>query len=195
MPAENVKAPRENRSDRGGESRGENRERRSRKPFVKEEKLYEERVVHVGRVVKVVKGGKRPSFAAIVVIGDRKGNVGFGSGKASEVPDAIKKGIEDAKKHMFKINISGTTVPHEALGTFGAAKVLVRPAVEGTGVIAGGAVRAVLELAGVQDVLSKSLGSNAPINMVRATMDALLSMKTVDQVAAARGLTAGEVLK
>lgn len=190
MPAENVKAP------RGNSDRGDSRDRRnSRKPFVKEEKLFEEKVVHIGRVTKVVKGGKRFSFAALVVIGDRKGNVGFGAGKASEVPDAIKKGIEDAKKHMFKINISGTTVPHEALGTYGAAKVFVRPAVEGTGVIAGGAVRAVLELAGVQDVLSKSLGSNSPINMVRATMDALLSMKTIEQVAAIRGLTTGEVLK
>lgn len=187
MQADNVKGNRENH--------GDNKERRSRKPFVKEEKLYEEKVVHIGRVTKVVKGGKRFSFAALVVIGDRKGNVGFGSGKASEVPDAIKKGIEDAKKNMFKINIAGTTVPHECLGTYGAAKVFVRPAVEGTGVIAGGAVRAILELAGVQDVLSKSLGSNSPINMVRATMAALTSMKTVEQVAAARGLTTEEVWK
>jgi small subunit ribosomal protein S5 len=189
MQADNVKAPRENRG-------GENRERRSsRKPFVKEEKLFEEKVVHIGRVTKVVKGGKRMSFAALVVIGDRKGNVGFGNGKASEVPDAIKKGIEDAKKNMFKVNLSGTTIPHEALGTFGAAKVFVRPAVEGTGVIAGGAIRAVLELSGIQDVLSKSLGSTSPINMVRATMDALLSMRTIEQVAASRGIAAGEVLK
>jgi small subunit ribosomal protein S5 len=173
----------------------DNKEHRSRKPFVKEEKLFEEKVVHIGRVTKVVKGGKRFSFAALVVIGDRKGNVGFGSGKASEVPDAIKKGIEDAKKNMFKISISGTTVPHECLGVFGAAKVFVRPAVEGTGVIAGGAVRAVLELAGVQDVLSKSLGSNSPINVVRATMAALTSMKTVDEIAESRGLKPEEVWK
>jgi len=184
MPADNVRGNRDNKDRRS-----------SRKPFVKEEKLFEEKVVHIGRVTKVVKGGKRFSFAASVVIGDRKGNVGFGSGKASEVPDAIKKGIEDAKKNMFKVNLSGTTVPHECLGTYGAAKVFVRPAVEGTGVIAGGAVRAVLELSGVQDVLSKSLGSNSPINVVRATMAALLSMKTVDQVAAARGMTPEEVLK
>lgn len=184
MPADNVRGNRDNKDRRS-----------SRKPFVKEEKLFEEKVVHIGRVTKVVKGGKRFSFAALVVIGDRKGNVGFGSGKANEVPDAIKKGIEDAKKNMFKVNLSGTTVPHECLGTYGAAKVFVRPAVEGTGVIAGGAVRAVLELSGVQDVLSKSLGSNSPINVVRATMAALLSMKTVDQVAASRGMTPEEVLK
>jgi small subunit ribosomal protein S5 len=173
----------------------DNKERRSRKPYVKEEKLFEEKVVHIGRVTKVVKGGKRFSFAALVVIGDRKGNVGFGSGKASEVPDAIKKGIEDAKKNMVKISISGTTVPHECLGVFGAAKVFIRPAVEGTGVIAGGAVRAVLELAGVQDVLSKSLGSNSPINVVRATMAALTSMKTVEEIAESRGLKPEEVWK
>jgi small subunit ribosomal protein S5 len=184
MQADNVRGTRDNKDRRS-----------SRKPMVKEEKLFEEKVVHIGRVTKVVKGGKRFSFAALVVIGDRKGNVGFGSGKASEVPDAIKKGIEDAKKHMFRINISGTTVPHSCLGTYGAAKVFVRPAVEGTGCIAGGAVRAVLELAGVQDVLSKSLGSNSPINMVRATMAALLEMKTIDQIAASRGLTAEEVWK
>jgi small subunit ribosomal protein S5 len=183
MQADNVRGNRDNKDRRS-----------SRKPM-KEEKEFEEKVVHIGRVTKVVKGGKRFSFAALVVIGDRKGNVGFGSGKASEVPDAIKKGIEDAKKHMFRINISGTTVPHSCLGTYGAAKVFVRPAVEGTGIIAGGAVRAVLELAGVQDVLSKSLGSNSPINMVRATMAALTTMRTVDQVAASRGLKPEEVLK
>jgi len=173
---------------------------REKKPFrgprpKKEEKLYDEKVVSIGRVTKVVKGGKRFNFAAIVVIGDRKGTVGFGSGKASEVPDAIKKGIEDAKKNLVKINLNGTTIPHDALGHFGAAKVFMRPAVEGTGVIAGGAIRAVFELAGVQDVLSKSLGSNAPINMVRATMDGLNSMRNLDQVATTRGLKSEEVLK
>lgn len=161
----------------------------------KEEKLYEEKVVSIGRVTKVVKGGRRFSFAALVVVGDRNGNVGFGSGKASEVPDAIKKGIEDAKKNIVKIPMNGTTVPHDALGKFGAAKVFIRPAVEGTGIIAGGPVRAVLELAGVQDVLSKSLGSNSPINMVRATMAGLLSMRNVETVAQTRGKTSEEVLK
>ncbi|OHE40188.1 MAG: 30S ribosomal protein S5 [Tenericutes bacterium GWF2_57_13] len=157
--------------------------------------MYDEKVVSIGRVTKVVKGGKRFSFAAIVVIGDRKGTIGFGAGKASEVPDAIKKGIEDAKKNLVKINLSGTTIPHEALGHYGAAKVFMRPAVEGTGVIAGGAVRAVFELSGVQDVLSKSLGSNSPINMVRATMDGLNSMRSVEQIATTRGLKSEEVLK
>ncbi len=184
MPTENTreKDAREKRPFRGSKPR-------------KEEKLFDEKVVHIGRVTKVVKGGKRFNFAALVVIGDRKGNVGFGSGKACEVPDAIKKGIEDAKKNMVKINISGTTIPHEALGHFGAAKVFMRPAVEGTGIIAGGAVRAVFELAGIEDVLSKSLGSNSPINMVRATMDGLLSMRCVDQVATTRGISAEEVWK
>ncbi len=168
---------------------------RGPRPPKKEEKLYDEKVVSIGRVTKVVKGGKRFSFAAIVVIGDRKGTVGFGAGKASEVPDAIKKGIEDAKKNLVKINLNGTTIPHEALGHYGAAKVIMRPAVEGTGIIAGGAVRAVFELSGVQDVLSKSLGANSPINMVRATMEALNSMRNVEQVAATRGLKSEEVLK
>ena len=161
----------------------------------KEEKLYEEKVVSIGRVTKVVKGGRRFSFSALVVVGDRNGKVGFGTGKASEVPDAIKKGIEDAKKNIVTISMNGTTVPHTVTGKYGAAKVFIRPAVEGTGIIAGGAVRAVLELAGIQDVLSKSLGSNSPINMVRATMEGLRSMRDVQTVAQTRGLNAEEVLK
>jgi small subunit ribosomal protein S5 len=161
----------------------------------KEEKLYDEKVVSIGRVTKVVKGGRRFSFQALVVVGDHNGNVGFGLGKASEVPDAIKKGIEDAKKNIVKVPMNGTTVPHVALGHFGAAKVVLRPAVEGTGIIAGGPVRAVLELAGIQDVLSKSLGSNSSINMVRATMAGLLSMRNIDTIAKTRGLTSEEVLK
>ncbi len=169
--------------------------RQSRPPRKKEEKLFDERVVHIGRVAKVVKGGKRFSFAALVVIGDHKGNVGFGTGKAGEVPDAIKKGIEDAKKNMTKIVITGSTIPHEVLGEFGAAKVFIRPAAEGTGIIAGGPVRAVLELAGVEDVLSKSLGSNSAINMVRATMDGLKSLRNRETIAAARGKTVQEVVK
>jgi len=182
-------------TNREKDANREKRPFRGPRPPKKEEKLYDEKVVSIGRVTKVVKGGKRFSFAAIVVIGDRKGTVGFGAGKASEVPDAIKKGIEDAKKNLFKINLNGTTIPHEALGHYGAAKVFMRPAVEGTGVIAGGAVRAVFELAGIQDVLSKSLGSNAPINMVRATMEGLNSMRNVDQVAVTRGIKSEEVLK
>ena len=182
-------------TNREKDANREKRPFRGPRPPKKEEKLYDEKVVSIGRVTKVVKGGKRFSFAAIVVIGDRKGTVGFGAGKASEVPDAIKKGIEDAKKNLVKINLNGTTIPHEALGHYGAAKVFMRPAVEGTGVIAGGAVRAVFELAGIQDVLSKSLGSNAPINMVRATMEGLNSMRNVDQVAVTRGIKSEEVLK
>lgn len=175
----------------------DNREKRQprgpRRP--KEEKQYEEKVVHIGRVTKVVKGGRRFSFAALVVVGDKNGNVGFGTGKAGEVPDAIKKGIEDAKKNIVKVPMTHTTIPHEVLGKFGAAKVFMRPASEGTGVIAGGAVRAVLELAGIQDVLSKSLGSNSPINMVRATIAGLTSLRNLNEVAETRGLDSSEVLK
>jgi small subunit ribosomal protein S5 len=185
MQSENVRDGRDSK-------RPSNKNFKERK---KEEKLYDEKVVSIGRVTKVVKGGRRFSFAALVVVGDRNGNVGFGTGKASEVPDAIKKGIEDAKKNIVRVPLNGTTVPHDALGRFGAAKVYIRPAVEGTGIIAGGPVRAVLELAGVQDVLSKSLGSNTPINMVRATMAGLLSMRNVDTVAKTRGLTSEEVVK
>lgn len=185
--------PFRNDSRDASKDRGDKRRPRDRKP--REEKLYEEKVVHIGRVAKVVKGGRRFSFAALVVVGDRNGNVGFGTGKAGEVPDAIKKGIEDAKKHMFKVPMNNVTIPHEALGKFGAAKVFMRPAVQGTGIIAGGAVRAVFELAGIQDVLSKSLGSNSPINMVRATVAGLLSMRNLSDVAATRGIEATEVLK
>jgi small subunit ribosomal protein S5 len=185
--------PFRNDSRDASKDRGDKRRPRDRKP--REEKLYEEKVVHIGRVAKVVKGGRRFSFAALVVVGDRNGNVGFGTGKAGEVPDAIKKGIEDAKKHMFKVPMNNVTIPHEALGKFGAAKVFMRPAVQGTGIIAGGAVRAVFELAGIQDVLSKSLGSNSPINMVRATVAGLMSMRNLSDVAATRGIEITEVLK
>lgn len=185
--------PFRNDSKDGSRDRGDKRRPRDRKP--REEKLYEEKVVHIGRVAKVVKGGRRFSFAALVVVGDRNGNVGFGTGKAGEVPDAIKKGIEDAKKNMFKVPMNNVTIPHEALGKFGAARVFMRPAVQGTGIIAGGAIRAVFELAGIQDVLSKSLGSTSPINMVRATVAGLMSMRNLSDVAATRGIEASEVLK
>ena len=167
--------------------------RKSRNPRQKEVKLYEERVVSIGRVTKVVKGGRRFSFSALVVVGDRKGKVGFGTGKASEVPDAIKKAIEDAKKNIIKVPMKGTTIPHSVTGKYGAGKVFLRPASEGTGVIAGGPVRAVLELAGIEDVLSKSLGSNTPINIVRATIGGLSELRNVEEVAAIRGLTPEEV--
>ncbi len=160
----------------------------------REENIYEERVVNINRVAKVVKGGRRFRFSALVVVGDRKGQVGFGTGKAQEVPDAIKKAIEEAKSNFVKVPMYGTTIPHEITGRFGAGKVFLKPAVEGTGVIAGGPVRAILEAAGVGDILSKSLGSSTPINMVRATMDGISRLRTADQVARVRGKTAKEIL-
>lgn len=153
-----------------------------------------EQVINIARVTKVVKGGRNFRFSALVVVGDENGNVGVGSGKAQEVPEAIRKGIEDAKKHMIHVPRVGTTVPHDIKGVYGAGKVLIMPAQEGTGVIAGGAVRAVLELAGIHDVRAKSLGSNNPHNVVKATIDGLLRMRTVEDVAKLRGKTVEEIL-
>jgi small subunit ribosomal protein S5 len=159
-----------------------------------ETRELKERVVEINRVAKVVKGGRRFSFTALVVIGDEVDRVGLGYGKAREVPLAISKAVDDAKKNLFTIPQHGTTITHEIIGKFGAARVMLRPASEGTGVIAGGGVRAVLELGGVRDILAKSLGTTNPINMLKATVDGLKRLRRPEEVAAARGLTVSQVL-
>lgn len=162
------------------------RKNNNRRPRNDRPQEFEERVVTIRRVTKVTKGGRHFRFAAVVVVGNKKGMVGFGTGKANEVPDAIKKAVKEANKHLIKVPLRGTTIPHEVLGTFGAGKVLIKPAKEGTGVIAGGPARAVIELAGISDIYAKSLGSNSPINMIRATMAGLASVQTRAQVQALR---------
>lgn len=153
-----------------------------------------ERVVAINRVSKTVKGGRIFKFAALVVVGDGNGTVGYGLGKAGEVPDAIRKGIEDAKKNLFKISLKGTTIPHEAIGKFGAGSVLMLPAPQGTGVIAGGPVRAVLEVAGIKDIRTKCQRSNNPCNVVTATINGLRSLRNVDEIAAIRGKSVDQIL-
>ncbi|MBR1898016.1 MAG: 30S ribosomal protein S5 [Oscillospiraceae bacterium] len=162
--------------------------------FEQKENEYLERVVHINRVSKTVKGGRIMKFSVLVVVGDGKGKVGFGMGKSGEVPDAIRKGIEDAKKNMVQVPLKGTTIPHEIVGKFGAGEVLMRPAAPGTGVISGGPVRAVIEVAGIKDIRTKSLRSNNPCNVVRATIAGLTGCTTAEEVAAKRGKSVKEIL-
>ena len=170
-------------------------DRKPREPRAKQPKLYEEEVISIGRVTKVTKGGRHFRFSAVVVVGDRKGRVGLGTGKANEVPDAIKKASQAAAKNVVKVAIvDERTIPHEAIGVEGASKVMLRPAAKGTGVKAGGPVRSVLEMAGVKDILSKSLGSSTKVNMAYATLEALKSQRTIEEVARLRGKKVEEVL-
>ena len=162
--------------------------------FEREQSEYIEKVVATNRVSKTVKGGRVMKFSALMVVGDGKGKVGFGLGKAAEVPEAIRKGIEDAKKNMITISLSGSTIPHEIIGEAGAGRVLMKPAAPGTGVIAGGAVRAVVEAAGIKDIRTKALRSNNPCNVVSAAMDGLRQLRTAEEAAAVRGRTAKEIL-
>ena len=171
-----------------------NNDRNNRRREEAAQSEFVEKVVSLNRVSKTVKGGRVMKFSALCVIGDGNGRVGYGLGKANEVSEAIRKGLEDAKKNIVKITLQGTTIPHEVTGVFGAGKVLMKPAAPGTGVIAGGAVRAVMEAAGIKDVRAKSLRSNNPNNVVSATMAGLLSLRNAEQVAAVRGKTAEEIL-
>jgi len=187
-------AKNENRTEaRQGEDRERReggRERGGRKPFRREEEPeFKEKLVYVNRVAKVVKGGRNFRFTALVVVGDEKGQVGAGLGKAAEIPDAISKAVQKAKKSMIRVPIVGTTIPHQVIGVYGRGKVLLLPANEGTGVIAGGPARAVLELAGVKDIKTKSQGSNTPTNCVRATIEGLKALKTAEDYARLRGVS------
>lgn len=162
------------------------KDRPAREPRVKEEPEFKEQMVALNRVSKTVKGGRVARFAAIMAVGDGKGNVGVGLGKAAEVPEAIRKGIEDAKKNLVHVSLKGTTIPHEVIGEFGAGKVLLKPAAPGTGIIAGGKVRAILELAGIKNIRAKCLRSNNPTNVVKATMEGLKALRTAEEVAMIR---------
>lgn len=172
----------------------QNKEKRQRQVRQKQPKLYEEEVISIGRVTKVTKGGRHFRFSAVVVVGNKKGKVGLGTGKANEVPDAIKKAVQAATKNVVDVSIvEDRTIPHEAIGVEGASKVMLKPAAKGTGVKAGGPVRSVLEMAGVKDILSKSLGSNTKINMAYATLNALKAQRTVEEVARLRGKKVEEI--
>ena len=162
--------------------------------FEREPSEFIEKLVYLNRVSKTVKGGRVAKFSALMVVGDEKGRVGFGTGKAAEVPEAIRKGIEDAKKNMINVSLSGTTIPHEVIGEFGAGRVLMKPAAEGTGIIAGGPVRAVMEAAGIKDIRSKCLRSNNPNNVVNATFEGLKALRTPEEVARTRGKSVEEIL-
>ena len=162
--------------------------------FEREPSEFVEKLVSLNRVSKTVKGGRVMKFAALMVVGDEKGRVGFGTGKAAEVPEAIRKGIEDAKKNLMKVSLRGTTIPHEIIGEFGAGRVLMKPAAPGTGVIAGGPVRAVVEAVGIKDIRTKALRSNNPCNVVRATLQGLAALRTAEEVAAVRGKSVKEIL-
>lgn len=186
-----ARAPRnDNRGPRGGERRG----RRDRREREEKQDNIQERVIHIGRVAKTVKGGRNFRFTALVIVGDGEGKIGKGLGKAAEIPDAIRKGIEEARKSMFEIPLNGTTIPHEVLGHFGAGKVLMKPAPEGTGVIAGGPIRAVCDMAGIKDVRTKSLGTNNPNNMVNAALEGLRNLNSPEKVAKKRGKSVEEIL-
>ena len=182
-------------AERRGQFRRNNNNRRNdrRNNRNQQEKEFEERVVKINRITKVVKGGRRMRFSALVVVGDKKGRIGFGTGKAKEVPDAIRKATENAERNIMRVSLVGSTIPHEVVGTYGAGEVVLRPAATGSGVVAGGPVRAVLELAGVTDVISKCLGSRTPINVVRATVEGLKQMTTLNRVASLRGKKPEEI--
>jgi len=164
------------------------------RPKSAEESEFEDKVIHINRCAKVVKGGRRFSFAAIVVVGDKKGQVGIGLGKAGEVPEAIKKAGKQAKKNLMRVQIDGNTIPHEIMGEFGASKVLLKPAPEGTGIIASSSVRAILEVAGYRNILAKSIRRDNPHNVVRATLDGLKNLRNFADIAKARGKTVAEIL-